>query len=137
MANFNSCTFMGNLGQDVEVRDTRSGKAVANFSIAVNSGFGDNKKTAWIKVTCWDKMADSAARFLKKGSCVLVAGELTVEQWEGRDGRKGTTVGLTARSLTFVSGTRQQDGDARDGRPERDRGRGRNEEPEVEDDIPF
>jgi single-strand DNA-binding protein len=154
MASFNNCTFVGNLGKDPELRYTPSGKAVCDFTLAVNEKFGDKQSTVWLRVTCWDKTADNAAKYLEKGSPVLVAGPLSVEEWEGRDGKRGTTVGVTAHRLVFLSsGDRQAAGER-----ERDRDPGprsggqrpgpapgsnkaphrRGEAPPVEeDDIPF
>jgi len=77
--------FSGNLGRDAETRYTQSGDAVAGFSVAVNSGYGDNKKTLWIDCSIWGKRAESRLiDYLKKGQQVAVSGELGTREWEGK-----------------------------------------------------
>lgn len=88
----NRCEFIGNLGQDPEIRRTPSGDAVANMRIAVSTKWTDKasgerkEKTEWIPVVAWGKTAEIAERYLKKGMKVFVAGEFTTRSWE-KDGQ--------------------------------------------------
>jgi single stranded DNA-binding protein len=68
---FNQLTVLGRLGSDPEMRYTANGKAVTNFSVATDVGWGDNKETLWLRVNCWDKQAESANQYLEKGRQVL------------------------------------------------------------------
>ena len=56
---FLTVIFVGHCGKEPEMRYTPQGKAVTSFSVAVDDGFGQNKKTIWLRVSCWDKTAES------------------------------------------------------------------------------
>ena len=77
-------TIFGNLGKDVELKDI-NGKTVASFSVADKSGFGDNKQTNWYSVSIWDGLAKTAfVDYLKKGQQVMVTGELSTREYNGK-----------------------------------------------------
>ena len=83
-------TMIGNLGRDPELRNTNSGTAVCSLRIGASSGFGDRKATVWVDVSVWGKAADSAARFLKKGSKVYIDGEVRERSYTNKDGQEVT-----------------------------------------------
>lgn len=93
----------GRLGRDVELRYTGGGKAVANFSIATQSGEGANKITTWIPVVVWETLAERAQQELKKGSFTTVTGRLTIREWQNKEGQKQKTTEVIASSLGFPS----------------------------------
>ena len=82
-------TLAGRLGRDAELRSTRDGKAVCNFSVAVDVRRGQEKSTTWVECTIWEKRAEALAQYLTKGTAVAVAGELSVRQYDKRDGSRG------------------------------------------------
>ena len=98
---------LGRLGKDVELRYTQSGKAFATFTMAVDDGYGDNKKTYWFSVVVWDKLAERCANSLKKGSKVLVDGKLTTRTYE-KDGKKNTAWDIVGFSVEFLDPKGQQ-----------------------------
>ena len=100
----NCFNFTGALGKDCEKRYTQSGKAVASFSVAVNSGFGDNRVTTWVNCSVWDKQAESLEQYLIKGASVGISGELTLRQYENKDGSKGSSLDVRVISLTLLGG---------------------------------
>lgn len=89
---------MGHLGRDAELRYLPSGKAVANFTLAVTKKWKDGneqkEKTSWIRVTCFGGWAENAGK-MQKGQLCLVNGELTQESYEDKDKNK--------REKTYVS----------------------------------
>jgi len=103
VAKVNSISITGRLGRDPEQRFTSGGKAVANFSIAVDYGFGDKKITSWIPVVCWEKTAELAQQYLAKGSQVGVEGRLQSRSYEDRNGNKNTVLEVIASRLEFFS----------------------------------
>ena len=103
----NRWTGTGRLGKDVELRYTQSGKAFATFSLAVDDGYGENRKTYWFSVVVWDKLAETCANSLKKGSKVLVDGKLTSRTSE-KDGKKQTFWDIVAFSVEFLDPKGQQ-----------------------------
>lgn len=76
--------FTGNLGGDVKVNST-GGSTVANFSVAVKSGFGDKAQTMWIACALWGKQAESKLiDYLTKGQQVAITGELSTREHDGK-----------------------------------------------------
>jgi len=85
----NDLTLSGRLTDNPEVRYTQTGKAVAEFTLAVDRGFGENKKTCFIRCTAWKKTAETIGNTLTKGRKILVKGEWDQQRWE-KDGQKHT-----------------------------------------------
>jgi len=77
----------GRLTKDPAVKYTQNGKAVRNFTLAVDDGWGEQKKTHFIPVTCWEKLAEACGNNLVKGQKVTVSGKLTQRTYE-KDGEK-------------------------------------------------
>ncbi len=76
------------IGRVPEIRYTTSGKAVANFSVAINRGKRDENKTPiWKECTAWEYLAETSAGNFKKGDAVHVVGYLDLEEWE-KDGQQ-------------------------------------------------
>jgi single-strand DNA-binding protein len=84
----NSVVLSGRMVADPELRYTSSGKAVANFTIAVDDGWGDNKKTYFPKLVAWTHTAEYVAQYGKKGMQVTVQGKYTENTWESDDKKK-------------------------------------------------
>ena len=104
MANgYINVTVIGSLGKDPEIRSTGSGKKVANFTVAVDQVFGDSKKTEWVNVLAWEKLADLAEKFLKKGKQVALSGTLQTSSWEDKaTGQKKYKTEVVARDITIM-----------------------------------
>lgn len=90
-------TIIGNLTAPPELRFTSSGKAVANFTVAVNRGRDDAKETDFYRVTAWEGLAENLAR-LDKGVRVIVTGQMRSREYEDRDGNRRTAWEITARA---------------------------------------
>ena len=109
----NNITCLGNLTRDPELRFTPSGAAVAGFGIAVNRSIQNKTSGEWesqadfFNVTAWHKLAENCAESLSKGDRVLVAGRLSQDSWEDKDGQKRSAVKIIANvigpSLEFAS----------------------------------
>lgn len=99
---------IGNLGNDPEQRFTPAGIPVATFSMAVNKSWTDadgqrKDKTTWYRVTCWRKLAETTATYLRKGAKVMVEGEdLEARAWTDRDGAQRASLELTASTVRFL-----------------------------------
>jgi len=87
----------GTVGRDSEVRQVGDGD-VCSFSVAVDDGFGDNKKTIWFDVARWGKGAAGLAKVLVKGSRVAVSGDLSTKESNGK-----TYLQVRANSVTILS----------------------------------
>ena len=99
-------TILGNTGRDVELRYTPQGTAVANFSVASNtvrnSSKGKIEKTDWFNITAWGKQAETLAKYLRKGSQILVRGKLDLSAWETRDGEPRVNADVTLQDFEFA-----------------------------------
>lgn len=97
----NNWTGNGNLGRDPELRYTPSGTAVCDFSIAVSGRKKDDPPT-WFKVTAWEKQAEACAEYLRKGSKVLVTGDIRTDSYEDNEGVKRYKWWVNARQVEFL-----------------------------------
>ena len=125
----NVIVISGNLADAPEIRNVGD-SVVTEFRIAHNEKFKsqgrDQERTSWFSVERWgDAFADFAEKFLTKGAKVYVTGSVSVEQWESRDGKQGTTVKIRAHNVDLE--TWPDNGD-RGGRSDRDRGSRRRED---------
>ena len=107
MSSYNKVILLGNLGQDPELRHTANQVAVGNLSIATTDyrkGSDGEKQefTEWSRVVVWNKTAENCAKFLKKGSSVLVEGRLQTRSYEDKEGVKRYVTEVIASSVTFV-----------------------------------
>lgn len=103
----NKVLIVGNLVKDPEMRYTSSGVSVTNFKIASSKRFKDGLGTpredvCYIGVVAWHKLAESCSQFLKKGSAVLVEGELRSRLKENGDGSKRSFVEINALHVQFL-----------------------------------
>lgn len=127
----NVYTIMGNMGRDPELRYTQTGTAVANVSVAVKAGFGENESTTWVKCTFWGKKAEIVEKYFSKGSRICCTGEIRTDEYEDRDGNKRTSWELNVNDFDFVD----KKGDGPAARPD---GPGAPPSQSFDDeDIPF
>ena len=84
----NSVVLVGRAGQDPEIKYFESGKVKTTFSIAVNRWSKEGEKTDWFNIELWDKNAEIAGEYVRKGKLVGVEGRLDVSQWTDNDGNK-------------------------------------------------
>lgn len=99
----NKVIMIGNLTKQPELRYTPNEKAVATFTIAVNTGFGENKKTDYFNIVVWGKPAENSANFLDKGSKVAITGRLQNRSYESKDGTKKYITEIVAEEVEFLS----------------------------------
>lgn len=82
----NKIIVSGGLGRDAELKGLPSGKYVLEFSIAVNSGYGDNKKTYWWKAKMFGERAVKLAEHFTKGTKLMIEGVPELREYEAKDG---------------------------------------------------
>lgn len=99
-------TILGNTGRDVELRYTPQGTAVANFSVASNTvrntAEGQKKKTDWFNISAFGRQAETLAKYLTKGSMILVRGKLTFNPWLSRDGEARVSADIVLQDFEFA-----------------------------------
>jgi single-strand DNA-binding protein len=108
MASVNKVIIVGNLGRDPEVRYTPNGSAVCNVSVATtrswkNKESGDkSEETEWHRVVFYDKLAEIAGEYLKKGRSVYVEGRLKTRKWQDKDGVEKYTTEIVASDMQML-----------------------------------
>jgi len=95
----NQVVLSGNLGNDPEVNYYGEGEPIASFSLAFRTS---RKKTGWIKVVSFNRLAEAAQKYLHKGAKVAVIGTLDQQKWETQEGVPRTAFQVTANSLEFI-----------------------------------
>lgn len=108
MPDINNIIIVGNLIKDPIIRQTTNGTPVANFTIASNRKFKDNfgqwkEDVCFVGIVAWYKLAESCSTNLKKGSAVLVEGELQSRQWRTEEGHYRNVVEIKARRIQFLN----------------------------------
>ena len=106
----NKVILVGNLGKDPETRYMPNGKAVTNFSIATSESWKDKQtgeqreQTEWHNIVMFDRLAEIAAEYLKKGSQVYVEGKLRTRKWQDKEGRDRYTTEINANEMQMLGG---------------------------------
>lgn len=159
MASLNRVMLIGNLGLDPEIRVTPQGTRVAQFTIACKDHWIDQQgqkreRVEWASIAMWNKLADIAQKYLRKGSRVFIEGRLQTRTWE-KDGVKKYRTEIVAEHMVMLDGRRDNpsEGVAMDNcvdwddarRDAQGNGRSRRGEaehfgappPQTEDDLPF
>ena len=97
----NQVAFIGRLAKDVDTRETQNGKTVANFSIAIDRGFGDNKKTSFFNIVAFESNATNIAKFFSKGDRIALECEADQSTWTDKDGNNRSSVNFIVRHWEF------------------------------------
>ena len=102
MASFNKVILIGNLTADPELRQTQGGESVCTFDIAVNRRFARNGECDFFKIVAWRQTAEFMSRYFRKGTPVLVCGQLQTRSWTDTHGNKKTVTEVIAEECAFV-----------------------------------
>lgn len=99
----NKALILGNVGKDPEVKSTKGGTVVANFSIATSFKQKDKDEvTEWHNITAFGRIAEIVRDYVKKGSKLFVEGRLETQSWE-KDGQKHYKTVIIAEDLSLLS----------------------------------
>ncbi|MBL0728910.1 single-stranded DNA-binding protein [Piscinibacter sp. HJYY11] len=110
MASINKVILIGNLGRDPEVRYTANGAAICNITIATTRNWKDKnsgdkvEETEWHRVVFYDRLAEIAGEYLKKGRPVYVEGRLKTRKWTDKDGVEKYTTEVIAENMQLLGG---------------------------------
>lgn len=102
----NNITFDGRLAADAELRYTPSGEAVLSFRVASDVGFGERKTTNWFSCQVWGKRGESLKSYLAKGQQVTVYGQLTLREWQDKEGQRRLSPDVRVNELSMHGGRR-------------------------------
>jgi single-strand DNA-binding protein len=110
MASINKVILIGNLGRDPEVRYTPSGAAVCNLTLATSRSWKDKtsgdkvEETEWHRVVFYDRLAEIAGEYLKKGRSIYVEGRLKTRKWQDKEGVERYTTEIVAEEMKMLGG---------------------------------
>jgi single-strand DNA-binding protein len=117
-------TIAGKLGKDAELRSTQNGDKLASFSVAVDDGYGQNKRTLWFDCTVFGKRGETLAPMLSKGTPVTVSGDLSTREHNDK-----TYLTVRVNELTLQGGRKQEERGGYDQSPA--------PSSQIDDEIPF
>jgi single-strand DNA-binding protein len=106
----NKVIIVGNLGGDPETRYMPSGSAVTNLTVATNESWKDKAtgeqkdRTEWHKVAMFNRLAEVAAEYLRKGSQVYIEGKLRTRKWQDKSGQDRWTTEIVADEMQMLGG---------------------------------
>lgn len=105
----NKVNLIGNLGKDVEVKETKGGKKLARFSVATNDSYNKDgerqQDTQWHSIIAWGKTADMMALLLKKGNQVAIEGRISYGSFQDKDGNTRYTTDIVASTFQKLTST--------------------------------
>ena len=134
----NKVILIGRTGADAEIKYTSSGKAVANFSLAINDSFKNRdgeqtERVEWVRCVAWEKLAEVCGEFLTKGKQAYAEGRLQTRTYEDGEGNQRTVSEVVVRQLRLLGGPGNGNGKA-----DQVTRSANSPEPESDDsDIPF
>ena len=144
MPSINKVIISGNLVRDPDTRILENGSHLAKMSIANNQRYRDRngewqEKTCYVNVIAWRKTAELVSEFCRKGSPVLIEGELVFNSWEDRDGSKRSRLEVNARRIQFLERKGQSPSGMNDTYGHREDGENGSgsDSMAMDDDIPF
>jgi len=103
----NLCIFIGNVGNDPDIRTIGENAKVASFRLAVTERYKDRngelkENTEWVNISAWNKTADIVERFVKKGSLLYIEGKLATRKWTDKDGNERFTTEVKADGIQLL-----------------------------------
>ena len=129
MASVNKVILIGNLGRDPEVRYTPSGSAVCNVNLVTTRSWKSKEsgekveETEWHRIVFYDRLAEIAGEYLKKGRSIYVEGRLKTRKWTDKDGAEKYTTEVIAQEMNML-GSREGMGGAAGGGADEESGGG-------------
>lgn len=104
----NKCIFLARTTKDVELKTTANGTAVGKFAIAVDTGYGENKKTNFFNMTAWGKTAESLSKYAPKGTKLMLECQAVQNQYKDNNGNNINTVEFTVLNFEFAESKNAQ-----------------------------
>ncbi|NLA49950.1 MAG: single-stranded DNA-binding protein [Bacteroidales bacterium] len=107
----NRVSLIGNLGQDPQIRDLENGRKVANFTIATNQGFRNAEgqkvqETTWHNIVAWNGLAETAAKYLRKGREVALEGRIAYRTYEDKQGVTKYITEIVLSDILFLQSSK-------------------------------
>ncbi len=114
MADLSSYAFTGRLGADAQIKKTPNGKSYMEMSVAVTTGYGEYKKTLWIKVKQWGERVNNIVNIFTKGALISACGEPSINEWDGKDGSHHASLEVNCMNIQILSSKKTTADDERE-----------------------
>ena len=143
MAGVNKVIVVGRLGSDPDTRYMPSGSAVTNVSVATSESWKDKEtgekqeKTEWHRVVFFNRLAEIASEYLKKGSQIYVEGRLQTRKWEDKEGNEKWTTEIVANQMQMLGERMSSGPSSNDRAPAQNTNKNDFANDDFDDDIPF
>jgi|TARA_B110000495_G_scaffold23652_1_gene16684 single-strand DNA-binding protein len=143
MAGVNKVIVVGRLGSDPDTRYMPSGSAVTNVSVATSESWKDKEtgekqeKTEWHRVVFFNRLAEIASEYLKKGSQIYVEGRLQTRKWEDKEGNEKWTTEIVANQMQMLGDRMSSGSSSNDRPPAQNTNKNDFANDDFDDDIPF
>ena len=111
----NKAILMGRLTRDPELRHTNSGTAVCSFSVAIDNGYGENRRTDFINCVAWNKTAEFVTNYFSKGKMIIVEGRIQSRSWDDPNGGKRYATEVVAENVSFGESKKSSEGSGTSG----------------------
>ncbi|HXE08320.1 MAG TPA: single-stranded DNA-binding protein [Acidobacteriaceae bacterium] len=132
----NTGTLAGNIGRDASTK-TVGDTTVTNFSLAVNTGFGEKKSTLWVGCALWGARGQKLEQYLTSGTKVAVSGDIDVRAYAAKDGTPKAELTCNVQRITLQGGGERRDQDPPQTLAEKSRGTAPAVDEDFNDPCPF
>jgi len=124
MSSLNKVMLIGRLGKDPETQHFDGGAIKASFSLATTERYKTRdgqlrEQTEWHNVVVWNKLAEIAGRYLRKGKLIYLEGRIRTRSWEDKSGNKRYTTEIDARNFTMLGSKSEESGRQQNSSPQR------------------
>lgn len=104
----NKVQLIGRLTKDPDLRYTKNNIAVANYSIAVNDGYGEKQQTQFINISTWGKSGEFVSKYFKKGQSIGIVGRLNSNNYEDKNGNKRYSLEVITEDIEFIGDKKEE-----------------------------
>lgn len=147
----NQCQFIGNLGKDPEIRRTKDGRPIANFSLAVTQKWRDKnsseqkERTEWVRIVCFNEhLCKTIEQYVKKGSKLFISGQMQTRKWQDQNGQDKYSTEIVLQGfdskMVMLDGRKDNDSQQHSGggyTPSQSHQAPLNTPSDLDDEIPF
>lgn len=103
MSSLNQVTLLGRVGGEPKTSTSGNGTSIARFSLATSRKYQDKEETQWHNIVCFSKAADFAGKYVHKGDCVVVIGEIKYEKFTNKDNKEVFVTSILATNIQLCS----------------------------------
>lgn len=135
----NKVQLIGRLTKDPDLRYTKSNIAVASYTVAINTGYGEKQQTDFINVTTWGKSGEFVSNYFKKGQAIGIVGRLRSNNYEDSNGNKRYSTEVVTEDIEFI-GTKNEKQNGQDEEIEKEQSISSEYQSNLiltDDDLPF